>query len=334
MKTLAGIEYQERGAGAAVCLVHAGVFGAWFEPVFNQPALDRFRLIRPIRPGYGGSRTPSAPASLAAQASQCGELLRRLGVKHAHWVGHSSSCCIGLQLVIEDPDLVAGLILFEPAKPSGPLRVVAARTYVGPALAAARRGDTATAFDVFLRGVGDDGYRDAIRDRFGEAGLAQAERESSFFFADELPAVGAWTFGPAQATQVTAPVLLLHGSETRPWFRENVEILAGMLPNARTAMLPGLNHLGPLKHPAEIASAIAQIRRRRLLTGPKSVGASERATQDPGRPRVAWTTTPMLQRMMELTTTSRIRPAISASAEAVAAPNFAALYGSSVPFAL
>ena len=99
MKTLAGIEYQERGAGAAVCLVHAGVFGAWFEPVFNQPALDRFRLIRPIRPGYGGSRTPSAPASLAAQASQCGELLRRLGVKHAHWVGHSSSCCIALQLV-------------------------------------------------------------------------------------------------------------------------------------------------------------------------------------------------------------------------------------------
>ena len=68
MKTLAGIEYQERGAGAAVCLVHAGVFGAWFEPVFHEPALDRFRLIRPIRPGYGGSRTPSAPASLAAQA--------------------------------------------------------------------------------------------------------------------------------------------------------------------------------------------------------------------------------------------------------------------------
>lgn len=129
---------------------------------------------------------------------------------------------------------------------------------MGPALAAARQGDAATAFDVFLRGVGGDGYRDAIRDRFGEAGLAEAERESSFFFADELPAVGAWTFGPAEGTQVTAPVLLLHGGETRPLFRENVEILASMLPNARTAMLPGLNHLGPLTHPAEIALAIAQ----------------------------------------------------------------------------
>ena len=122
MKTLAGLDYQERGAGAVVCLVHAGVFGAWFEPVFDQPALDRFRLIRPIRPGYGGSRAPSEPASLAAQASQCGELLRRLGVEHAYWVGHSSSCCIALVVALEDPDLVAGLVLFEPAKPHGPLR--------------------------------------------------------------------------------------------------------------------------------------------------------------------------------------------------------------------
>jgi len=146
MKTLAGLDYQERGAGAVVCLVHAGVFGAWFEPVFDQPALDRFRLIRPIRPGYGGSRAPSEPASLAAQASQCGELLRRLGVEHAYWVGHSSSCCIALVVALEDPDLVAGLVLFEPAKPHGPLREAAARTYVGPALAAARQGDAATAF--------------------------------------------------------------------------------------------------------------------------------------------------------------------------------------------
>ena len=39
MKTLAGLDYQERGAGAVVCLVHAGVFGAWFEPVFDQPGV-------------------------------------------------------------------------------------------------------------------------------------------------------------------------------------------------------------------------------------------------------------------------------------------------------
>jgi pimeloyl-ACP methyl ester carboxylesterase len=111
---------------------------------------------------------------------------------------------------------------------------------------------------VFLRGVGGDGYRDAIRERLGDDGVADAEREASYFFADELPAVAAWTFGPADAARVTTSALLLHGGETRPWFRENVEILADMLPNARTMMLPGLDHLAPLTRPAEIASAIAQ----------------------------------------------------------------------------
>jgi pimeloyl-ACP methyl ester carboxylesterase len=251
-----GLDYDERGAGDVVCLAHAGVFSAWFAPVFEQPALDGFRVIRPIRPGYGRSPAPFEPATIAAHARQCGELLRGLGVTRVHWVGHSSSCCIGLQLALDDPGLVGSLILFEPAKPSGKQREAAASTYVGPALAAAAQGDVAGAFDVFLRGVGGDGYREVLRARLGDGGLAEAERQSAYFFADELPAVGAWSFGAAEATRVAAPALLLCGAESRPWFRENVAVLAGLLPDARTETLPGLDHLAPLTHPAEFAATI------------------------------------------------------------------------------
>jgi pimeloyl-ACP methyl ester carboxylesterase len=256
MPSLAGLHYDERGAGEVVCLVHAGVFGAWFAPLFEQPGLDRFRVIRPIRPGYGRSPAPSEPASIAAHARRCGELLRGLGVTRAHWVGHSSSCCIGLQLALDDPGLVASLILFEPAKPSGKQRALAASTYVGPALAAAAQGDVTRAFDVFLRGVGGDDYREVLWARFGDDGLAEAERESAYFFADELPAVAAWSFGPAEAARVTAPALLICGAQSRPWFRENVAILAELLPDARTDALPKLDHLAPLTRPAELASTI------------------------------------------------------------------------------
>ena len=257
MNSLAGLAYDERGAGEVVFLVHAGVFGAWFAPLFEQPALDGFRVIRPIRPGYGRSPAPSEPASIAAHAHRCGELLRGLGVTRAHWVGHSSSCCIGLQLALDDPGLVASLTLFEPAKPSGKQREAAASTYAGPALVAAAQGDVSRAFDVFLRGVGgDDRYREVLRARFGDDGLVEAERESAYFFADELPAVAAWTFGPAEAARVAAPALLLCGAESRPWFRENVAILAEMLPDARTQTLPELDHLAPLTRPAELASTI------------------------------------------------------------------------------
>ena len=266
MPRLAGLHYDERGAGEVVCLVHAGVFGAWFAPLFEQPALDGFRVIRPIRPGYGRVLAPSEPASIAVHARRCGELLRGLGVTRAHWVGHSSSCCIGLQLALDAPDLVAGLILFEPAKPSGKQRALAASSYVGPALAAAAHGDLTRAFDVFLRGVGGDGYREVLRARLGDDGLAEAERESAYFFADELPAVAAWSFGPAEAARVAAPALLIGGAQSRPWFRENVAILAELLPDARTQTLPELDHLAPLTHPAELAVTIGQFVRHLAST--------------------------------------------------------------------
>jgi pimeloyl-ACP methyl ester carboxylesterase len=266
MSNLAGLDYDERGAGEAVCLVHAGVFSAWFAPLFEQPALDGFRVIRPIRPGYGRTPAPSEPTSIAAHARRCGALLRGLGVARAHWVGHSSSCCIGLQLALDDPGLIASLILFEPAKPSGRQREAAASTYVGPALAAAAQGDIPRAFDLFLRGVGGDRYQEVLRDRFGDHGLAEAEREAACFFADELPALAAWTFGPAEAARVTAPALLICGAESRPWFRENAAILAEMLPDAHTETLSDLDHLAPLTHPAELASAIGEFVGRRAPT--------------------------------------------------------------------
>jgi pimeloyl-ACP methyl ester carboxylesterase len=252
------MRYDERGTGEVVYLVHAGVHSAWFAPLFAEPALDPFRVIRPVRPGYGGSPAPAEKASLPAHARSCAELLDKLGVERVHWVGHSSSCCIGLQLALDRPELVASLVLIETAKPSGPLREAHSGSYVGPAMQAAAQGDIPRAFEVFLRGVGGEGYRDELRAALGDDGLAAAERESAYFFADEMPALGAWSFGPEEAAKVTAPALLVRGAESHPLFGENVEVLAGMLPDARIVTLPGVNHLAPLTHPAEVAATIAE----------------------------------------------------------------------------
>jgi pimeloyl-ACP methyl ester carboxylesterase len=258
MKSAAGLLYDERGTGEVVFLVHAGVFGRWLEPLFDSPTLDDFRVIRPLRPGYGGTPAPTWHHTIGHHSCSCGALLRELGVERAHWVGHSSSCCMGLQLALDAPELVAGLILYEPAQPAGPLRHAMVPRFVGPALAAAWNGDTATAFDLFLGGMGGDRYQDVLRIRLGEDGIADAIRESAYFFGHEFPALKEWRFGDAEAARIAAPTLVLTGSASRPWFHENVELLTTMVPGAAMGTLPGLDHMAPLTHPDELGQVIAR----------------------------------------------------------------------------
>ena len=203
MEILADLEYEERGAGEVIYLVHAGVHSAWFAPMFHAPELDGFRVIRPIRPGYGPNPAPGGRRSIADHAAACGRLLRELGVQRAHWVGQSSSCCIGTQAALDDPGLVASLILFEPAKPSGPVREQYASSYVAPAMMAAAGAATwhGRSTSSCAASAGTATAPSCARGSATVA-LAEAERESAYFFADELPALREWTFGPAEGAAV------------------------------------------------------------------------------------------------------------------------------------
>ena len=81
-------------------------------------------------------------------------------------------------------------------------------------------------------------------------------------------------------------MLLLHGGETRPWFRENVDPGASMLPNARTAMLPGLNISALLNPPGRDRFGHRSVRRVTADWARKAFGAFDRATQ--AAQGVAW----------------------------------------------
>jgi pimeloyl-ACP methyl ester carboxylesterase len=263
MMVAAGMEYEARGSGTAAVLVHAGVFSPWFAPLFAAATLDGFRVVRPIRPGYGRLQRPADAYGLADHAGRCAALARELGIERAYWVGHSSSCSILLQLAVDDPGAVEGLILFEAARPGGPIQAENAPRYIGPALAATARGDIPGAFDAFLTGVGGADYRRTLESRLGADGTADAVRESEYFFTDELPAVGRWAFGPEQAAAIKAPVLIVTGTASQPWFPENGELLARMLPDARQVTLDGADHLGPLTHADGLAKITADFIRGR-----------------------------------------------------------------------
>jgi len=113
------LEYEVRGAGEPVVLVHHGAGMDWFRPLLEEPALaDRYRVLTYHRVGYGGSSRSAGPVSFAQEAAHCRSLIRHLGMERVHVVGHSSSAMIALQLAVDSPDAVHTLALLESARPA------------------------------------------------------------------------------------------------------------------------------------------------------------------------------------------------------------------------
>jgi pimeloyl-ACP methyl ester carboxylesterase len=251
----AELEYEVRGAGEPVVLVHNGVLADWFRPLLDQPALAGYRLVRYHRAGYAGSPLLAGSLGLADHARHCRGLLDHLGIERAHVVGHSSGGNVALQLALDVPDRVASLALLEAALltlvPSGP--------YAAEAFGRFQAGDRAGAVDTFLRGVFGAGYRPQLEHAIPGA-FEQAVADSGSFFGHEAPALLRFAFTELQARRITQPVLAVLGADSdtvSPVFRQRHERLLGLLPHAQAFVLPDAGHLMDVQNPAGVAQRLA-----------------------------------------------------------------------------
>lgn len=256
------LEYQTRGTGEPVVLVHAGIFADWFKPLLEQPALtSRYRLVSYHRVGYAGSGRVAGPVSIARQAAQLRALMLHLRIERAHLVGHSSGGNIALQLALDAPDMVQTLVLMEPALPvgGGPERMLATRAAMAPAFEAFRAGDKARAIDFFMQRVSGPAYR-APLDRVLPAAFNQAVADADTFFGQELPAILQWSFAREDASRIAHPALAVLGEkspEVTPLWSERHQTLLAWLPRCEGFVLPGTTHLLHVQDPRGMAEAIA-----------------------------------------------------------------------------
>lgn len=268
------IAYTDSGGhGDPLLLVHAGVFGAWLAPLAAEPALQGFRTIRMLRAGYTDGPIPNGHLGITDHAAHCAALLDTLDAAPAHVVAHSSATEVALQLALNRPDAVRSLVLSEPPLVdcfAAPEDLPFLNTTLGPALgasiAAAASGEIPTAFDTFMSTVCGADYRQVLTSALGTDGLARAERDSRFFFADEIRAVTEWDFDESAAARIHQPVLLVQGGASNPVVHRLVTHLAAMLPHSEIATIPDDDHLLPLRSPERLGHLVAEFTRCQATT--------------------------------------------------------------------
>ena len=265
------LEYDVTGSGQPVLLISPVVTDG-FLPLVSEAALsDCYRLITYRKRGWAGSTHTPPPVSIADHAADAAALLDHLGVHRAHIAGHSSGAAVALQLALDRPGMVHTLALLELSL----LSVPAAAGFLqkaGPAFEAYAAGQPDAAVAAFLSaasGLEWDACR-AVLDQHVPGAIQQAIADADTMFGIELPALGAWTFGPEQGALVEQPVLSILGSDTEPLWVEVATRLRSWLPRVEEATIEGVGHFLHMQGPAPVARALAAFLGRHPLTGSRA----------------------------------------------------------------
>ena len=248
------VTYQVEGEGEPVMLLHSTAFEPWYEPLARE--LGDFSVLRYTRLTPRTESGGYAPLSLAGDAATCVRLLDHVGWQSAHAVGHSYGALLALQVAREGPARVRSLALLEPAirdVPSAP-EVLAS---LAPAIAAYRQGDTAAAVDGFLQSVAGADYRTHLDPALPGA-LATSIGRADMFFQAEMPVVQHWTFSPADAQDVSQPVLNVVGELSVPRFAEGADLVQSWFPGAERFVLPEAGHLLMVQNATDLAQCLIQ----------------------------------------------------------------------------
>jgi pimeloyl-ACP methyl ester carboxylesterase len=265
------LEYEVRGSGEPIVLLHGGLLADENTPLAHEATLtDRYKVINFHRRGFAGSTKLGKPAWIEDQVADTRALLDSLEVDKAHVVGHSLGGVIAIQLALDNPERVQSLALMEPALMGAIAKAEAANN---PKAAEsqkafmagmdnvnelARQGDKRAALEAFLETRAAGAFR-GVLDFLTQSGeFEQAVRDADTFLNIEMPAAYRWNFTPEIAAGLKPPVLSILGSHSPERARGVQEVLEKWVPQTQEAILPNAEHALPLMDPPGIARVIVE----------------------------------------------------------------------------
>lgn len=233
------IHHTVHGDGpSTVVLLHGGTGDSqtyWAAQV--EELSKNFRLLLMDHRGFGRSDSLEE-FSIAGCASDVVALLDEYSVPSADLVGLSLGGAIAIQTALARPDRVGRLVL---ADTFSSVRTERFQRFIDYALIASlREGGHDLMFNINLIFAHGERYLADSRDSFSEAMIAWRETEVDRY-VKSLQAIRDWDVD-SRLGEITAPSLVIWGSDDIEVPRVYAERLAAGLPNAILTVIPEAGH--------------------------------------------------------------------------------------------
>jgi pimeloyl-ACP methyl ester carboxylesterase len=253
------IYYEIAGAGEPMVFVHAGIVDSrmwddqWEE--FSQCNT----VIRYDMRGFGKSSAPKAPVS---RRQELYGVLKELGITCATLVGCSFGGETILDVALERPDMISGLIVVSTV-PGGFEMQGDPPQYLREMLAALQNGDHELASELRMRISMDGPFRkpgqldQQLRRRAAEMNRMAIANDSYRFTFEPLPDE---LDPPAvkRLHEIKAPTLIIAGELDHPEIMRAAGVMSEGIPWAEQLIIPGTAHLPNMEKPAEFNQVIRE----------------------------------------------------------------------------
>lgn len=238
------MHFAESGTGSLVVLVHGSLSDYRYWAPQMQPLAARFRVVAPSLSHHHPHSPESPPINYGVRehASDLTVFLQALGAGPAHVVGHSRGAHVCVLAALQRPDLVASLVLADPAIPlerttSGghdmPRESAALRKL---ALERIREGDVDGGLEAFIDAVSGHGVWRKLNGR-----RKQMARDNAATLPAQYDDPALTEAVPALST-LTMPLLLIGGEKSPPPYPGILGRLAQQWPGARKLVLAKASH--------------------------------------------------------------------------------------------
>jgi pimeloyl-ACP methyl ester carboxylesterase len=255
------LSYIEQGQGTPVVFVH-GAMSDWRSWELQRPAFaKKHRYIAYTQRYFGTGPWPDDGNNFSAvnHAADLAAFIKRLNLGPVHLVGWSYGGPVTALVAMEHPELVRSLVIHEPSirpliadLPEGKRAIAEFEKVVGPAVGAAKSGDTALAAKLLLEAVFDlprGGFETdpvVLRDVI----LDNARTVTLGLVAPPVP------ISCGKLNAIKAPTLVTRGEKAMPFYALISKEMVRCVPGSKLVVIPNSNHDSPQRNPAAFNEAV------------------------------------------------------------------------------